>query len=86
MTVFLLLLAYEHLRVPLAEYIEFKASGEGKGYGHYIEGTELPVFMVSAPIFVAFLTMVVRFSARLIRDVGAWRRGELPPEPEVELH
>ena len=86
MTIFLLLLAYEHLRVPLLEYIEFKADGGAKGYGHYIEGTELPVFMVSAPIFVAFLMMVLRFSARLVHDLGAWRRGELPPEPEVELH
>jgi TRAP-type C4-dicarboxylate transport system permease small subunit len=86
MTVFLLILAYEHMREPLIEYLEFKGGGESKGYGHYIEGTELPVFMVSAPIFVAFATMVLRFSAHLIHDFSAWRRGELPPEPEVEIH
>ena len=86
MTVFLLVLAYEHMRIPLTEYVEYKAGDGTKGYGHYIEGTELPVFMVTVPIFIAFLAMVLRFSARLIHDLRAWSRGELPPEPEVELH
>ncbi|TNF26837.1 MAG: TRAP transporter small permease [Deltaproteobacteria bacterium] len=46
----------------------------------------LPQWIVALPITVAFFLIVVRFSAQIVRAVGAWRRREPAPAPQVELH
>lgn len=84
-TLFLLVLAYHHLEEPVVKYLEFKTGGSDS-YGHYIEGLELPEFMITLPIFLAFFVMTLRFSGRTLDDFGAWRRGEIPPAESPDPH
>lgn len=46
----------------------------------------LPQWIVAAPIASAFFFITCRFTVQLFYAVGAWRRGELAPAPQVDLH
>jgi len=46
----------------------------------------LPQWIVALPITLAFLLIMIRFSAQLVYAIGAWRRREPAPAPQVELH
>lgn len=48
--------------------------------------SDLPQWVVALPITVAFLLIVLRFTAQLVAAVNAWRRGEPAPAPQVDLH
>lgn len=46
----------------------------------------LPQWIVALPITIAFLLIGCRFTVQFFYSVGAWRRGEPAPTPQVELH
>jgi len=50
------------------------------------EAARMPQWLAALPIAVAFFTMVLRFGIRIVDSLGAWRRGENPPELAPELH
>jgi TRAP-type C4-dicarboxylate transport system permease small subunit len=85
-TAFLLFLALYNFILPLEEFIAYLAGASESGYGHYLEGTELPIFVIIFPIALAFLMMCVRFGGRTLHALGAHRRGEIPPDTGPELH
>ncbi|MEZ4268243.1 MAG: TRAP transporter small permease [Myxococcota bacterium] len=55
-------------------------------HGGTMQASGLPEWVISLPIAVALGVMVVRFSGHLARDLGMWRRGEVPEPEALDLH
>ena len=85
-TVFLFLLALYDFIPPIERYLAFKSGASDVSYGDYLEGTEIPIFIIVFPIMLGFLMMVLRFGRKAWQDLSAYRRGELPPEMPPEIH
>lgn len=56
------------------------------GLVNQIEGLGLGYYLITLPIVISFAVMIVRFTAITVRDLSAWRRGELPPELTPGAH
>ncbi len=85
-TFFLFLLAIYDFWPPLEKFIAYKSGDSDVSYGGYLEGTEIPIFVIVLPILLGLLMMALRFGRRAFRDLAAYRRGELPAESLPEIH